>query len=127
MGIFDITFACSNDNAEVSYFRYDNPEYFQKGLIGYSLLIVKCKPSEINGIDDFGHMENLIERVISHETIHVILDKLEGKETSEKLDDFEIIIQFGMGKKPIIINMNYFGYADYFGLASDNTGLITVN
>ena len=119
MGIIDITVACSFDDS-LEYCTYDNPEYFQNELMGYSLIFVQSKYSETIGLNGFGHIENLIERVIAHETIHVILIKLEGKDVSDKLDDLEISFPIGMGKTHII-NMNYLGYAN------DNTGLIMVN
>ena len=119
MGIIDVTVACSFDDS-LEYCTYDNPKYFQNELIGYSLMFIQSKFSETSGINGFGHIANLIERVISHETIHVVLIKLEGKDVSDTLDDLEISFPMGMDKIHII-NMNYLGYA------SDNTGLITVS
>ena len=89
-------------------------------LIGYSLMLVKSKFSEMNGLDSFGHIESLIERVISHETIHVVIKKIEGQETSDRLDDLEITFPVGRGKIHII-RINFLGYAN------DETGLVTVN
>ena len=66
----------------------------------------------------FENIEDLIERVISHETIHVIILWLEGRDSSDKLDDLEMIYSFGAGR-PHIIRMNFLGYAD------DDTGLVT--
>ena len=88
--------------------------------MGYSLMFIHYKYSEKAKLNGFNHMENLIERVISHESIHIVLIKLEGKDTSDKLDDLEIYFPVGLGKIHII-NMNYLGYA------TDNTGLITIN
>jgi hypothetical protein len=119
VGIIDVIVACSNDDS-FEYCTYDNPEYDQNELIGYSLMMIQSKYSAINKINGFGHIDNLIERVISHETIHVVILKLEGKDISDKLDDLEISFPIGMNKIHII-NMNYLGYAN------DNTGLITVN
>ena len=119
MGIIDVTVACSYDDSQ-EYCTYDNPEYFQNELIGYSLMLIQSKFSGTNGINGFNHIENLIERVISHETIHVVIKKLEGKELSDKLDDLEISFPIGNGKIHII-KMNFLGYAN------DNTGLVTVN
>jgi len=118
VGIIDVVVACSNDDS-FEYCTYDNPEYDQDNLIGYSLMMIQSKYSAKNKINAFGHIENLIERVISHETIHVVILKLEDKDASDKLDDLEISFPIGMGRIHII-NMNYLGYAN------DNTGLITV-
>ena len=119
MGIVDVIVACSFDDSQ-EYCTYDNPFYFQNELMGYSLMLINSKNSEINGSGGFGHIEGLIERVISHEAIHVVIKKLEGQDISDKLDDLEIFFPLGRGKTHII-KMNFLGYA------SDNTGLITVN
>ncbi len=119
MGIIDVTVACSFDDSQ-EYCTYDNPLYFQNQLIGYSLMLINSRFSELYGPSGFGHIDGLIERVISHETIHVVIKKLEGTEISDKLDDLEILFPLGRGKTHII-KMNFLGYA------SDNTGLITVN
>ena len=119
MGIIDITVACSVDDS-LEYCTYDNAEYLQNELIGYSLMMIQSKYSAINKLNGFDHIEDLIERVISHETIHIVILKMEGKDTSDKLDDLEISFPIGMGRIHII-NMNYLGYAN------DNTGLVTFN
>lgn len=119
MGIIDVFVACSFDESQ-EYCTYDNPEYSQNKLIGYSLMLVKSKFSEMNGLDSFGHIESLIERVISHETIHVVIKRIEGQEASDRLDDLEITFPVGGGKIHII-RINFLGYA------SDETGLVTVN
>ena len=119
MGIIDVFVACSFDESQ-EYCTYDNPEYSQNNLIGYSLMLVKSKLSEMNRLDSFGHIESLIERVISHETIHVVIKKIEGQETSDRLDDLEITFPVGRGKIHII-RINFLGYAN------DETGLVTVN
>ena len=38
VGIIDVTVACSNDDS-FEYCTYDNPEYVQNELMGYSLMI----------------------------------------------------------------------------------------
>ena len=119
MGIIDVSVACSFDESQ-EYCTYDNPEYSQNELIGYSLMLIKSKSSEVNGKNSFGHIESLIERVISHETIHVVIKKMEGQEASDRLDDLEITFPVGRGKTHII-KMNFLGYAN------DETGLVTVN
>ena len=119
MGIIDVSVACSFDESQ-EYCTYDNPEYSQNELTGYSLMLIKSKFSEVNGLNSFGHIESLIERVISHETIHVVIKKMEGQEASDRLDDLEITFPVGRGKTHII-KMNFLGYAN------DDTGLVTVN
>ena len=43
-------------------------------------------------LTSFDNIEDLIERVIAHETIHVVILELEGRDSSDKLDDLEISI-----------------------------------
>lgn len=117
MGINDFCFACSFDDSQ-EYCTYDNPAMSIGEEHQYSLMFILSKISQINHVTSFINIEDLIERVISHETIHVIILRLEGREPSDKLDDLEIVYTFGAGR-PHIIRMNFLGYAD------DNTGLVT--
>lgn len=88
--------------------------------LDYSLMFILSKSSEVYHSRSFINIEELIERVISHETIHVAIVKLEGKDPSDKLDDLEISYTMRTGKTHII-KMNFLGYA------IDNTGLVTTN
>jgi hypothetical protein len=118
VGIIDFTIACSFEES-VEYCTYDNPLCQNNELIGYSLMLIVSRYAEESKTQSFGLVENLIERVISHETIHVVIKKLENQETSDKLDDFELLYPVGMGK-PRLIKMNFLGYAN------DNTGLVVI-
>ena len=113
----DFTVACSYDDSQ-EYCTYDNPISDSNDHLGYSLMSVVSIVSELSNAKSFANIEDLIERVISHETIHVVVLELEGKDSSDKLDDLEISITFGAGRTHII-RMNFLGYA------SDNTGLVT--
>ena len=117
MGIVDFTVACSYDDSQ-EYCTYDNPVFYSDNHLGYSLMFISSKESALSNGKSFTNIEDLIERVISHETIHVVILELEGKDSSDKLDDLEISITFGAGRTHII-RMNFLGYA------SDNTGLVT--
>lgn len=117
MGINDFIFACSFDDSQ-EYCTYDNPQMLQDSGISYSLMFVMSRESEIKKHECFSNMEDLLARVISHETIHVTLVKLENQETSDRLDDLEINFTFNSGRTHII-RMNFLGYAN------DNTGLVT--
>jgi len=117
MGIIDVTFACSFDDSD-EYCTYDNPIQIENFAIGYSLMFIESKEDNKNNSTSFRNIEDLVERVISHETIHVVIKSLEGTETSDKLDDLEIPFPIGIGKIHLI-RMNYLGYAD------DNTGLVS--
>lgn len=117
MGINDFIFACSFDDSQ-EYCTYDNPQMLEDSGISYSLMLVMSRVSEINKHECFSNMEDLLARVISHETIHVTLVRLEGQQTSDRLDDLEINFTFDTGRTHII-RMNFLGYAN------DNTGLVT--
>ncbi len=117
VGINDFCFACSSDDSQ-EYCTYDNPTFPIGENCQYSLMFILSRTSEIHHSASFTNIEDLIERVISHETIHVVILQLQDRDTSDKLDDLEIVYTFGAGR-PHIIRMNYLGYAD------DNTGLVT--
>lgn len=119
MGINDFCFACSYDDSQ-EYCTYDNPIVDVDNQSSYSLMFILSRDSQTNRDLGFITIEDLIVRVISHETIHVIILNLEGRDTSDKLDDLELAFTFGAGRTHII-RMNYLGYAD------DNTGLVTSN
>ena len=119
MGIADFTVACSYDDS-LEYCTYDNLIFSSDNQFGYSLMFIVSKESELSNTKSFTNIEDLIVRVISHETIHVVILELEGKDSSDKLDDLEISITFG-ARRTHIIRMNFLGYA------SDNTGLVTAN
>ncbi|WP_458747421.1 hypothetical protein [Candidatus Nitrosocosmicus sp. T] len=109
--------ACSYDDS-LEYCTYDNPASYTDNQLGYSLMFIASKESELTNSKSFTNIEDLIERVISHETIHIVILELEGKDSSDKLDDLEISVTFGAGRTHII-RMNFLGYAN------DNTGLVT--
>ncbi len=113
----DFTLGCSYDDSQ-EYCTYDNPISGPNDQLGYSLMFVVSRVSELSNAKSFTNIEDLIERVIAHETIHVVILELEGRDSSDKLDDLEISITFGDGRTHLI-RMNFLGYA------SDNTGLVT--
>lgn len=81
-------------------------------------MFIFSRESQMQKLQSFLNIEDLLTRVISHETIHVIIGKLEGRDSSDKLDDLEIKFSFGAGKTHLI-RMNFLGYAN------DDTGLVT--
>lgn len=117
VGISDFVFASSFDDSQ-EYCTYDNPVILQNEDYSYSLMFILSRQSQLLKQLSFSNIEDLIVRVISHETIHVVIGKLEGRDTSDKLDDLEINFSFDIGRTHII-RMNFLGYAD------DDTGLVT--
>ncbi len=81
MSIQDFRFACSIDNS-LPYFTYEDN----------IMVIVNSKiNTKLNRIG-FPNIEAHIESIISHESIHAIIARLEGKEASDSLDDLEVIV-----------------------------------
>src|SRR5215467_8927883 len=82
MTINDFVLACAIDESP-AYFTYD------KG----SMLIVQSKHNAKSATNDFGTIEPFMEALISHETVHVAINELEGGPVSDSLDDIEIIVE----------------------------------
>jgi hypothetical protein len=107
MGINDFAFACSIDGSIVGYFTYDNQ----------TMLIVQSEQEAQAGINNFFKIaEPFMEPLISHESIHVIIKKLEGAEASDSLDEIEVIVERGGIKLQIPINFIHY--------SRDNSGIV---
>ncbi len=57
-----------------------------------------------------------MDTLISHEAIHVAIKRLEGDDTSESLDDIEVIVEHNGRRFQVTLNNILF--------ASDNSGLV---
>jgi hypothetical protein len=69
------------------------------------------------GINNFLRIaEPFMEPLISHESIHVIIKKLEGGEISDSLDEVEVIVERGGVKLQIPLNFIHY--------SSDNSGIV---
>ncbi len=107
MGINDFAFACSVDGSIVGYFTYDNQ----------TMLIVQSEHEAKAGINNFLQIaEPFMESLISHESIHVIMKKLEGAEASDSLDEIEVIVERGGIKLQIPVNFIHYSL--------DNSGIV---
>lgn len=93
MTINDFAVACALDKSP-AYFTYDQE----------SMLIIISQESARAGILDFGQIEPFMEALISHESIHVVIQKLEGTEASDSLDDIEIIVERNGTKFQVTLN-----------------------
>jgi hypothetical protein len=80
------------------------------------MLIIQSKGHAKSNVNDFYHIEPFIEALISHESIHVILKKLEDVNTSDSLDDIEIIIERDSAKFQVTLNNMLF--------AKDMSGIV---
>ncbi len=103
--INDFAFASAIDNS-IPYFTYEN----------CTMIIINSKRNAILGINGFANIEPHIEALISHESIHALLARLEGTDVSDALDDIEVIILYKGLKFQITINNLAF--------ARDASGLI---
>ncbi len=107
MGINDFAFACSIDGSIVGYFTYH----------GHTMLIVQSEQEAKAGINNFLKVaEPFMERLISHESIHVIINKLEGTEASDSLDEIEVIVERGGIKLQVPLNFIHY--------SQDNSGIV---
>lgn len=93
MPISDIVFACAIDKSNYDYFTTDNRD---------CLVILQTEKNARAKRSDLVNIINVIESVVSHESIHLIINKLEGENTSYALDDIQIFIYYNNN----IINTN---------------------
>ncbi len=106
MTINDFAFACAIDDSP-AYFTYE----------GETMLIIQSKDHAKSQRNDFEVIEPFVEALISHESIHVAIKKLEGSNISESLDDIEIIVERQGLKFQVTLNNILF--------AQDKSGIVT--
>ena|SRR5215831_6396942 len=93
MSINDFAIACSLDNSP-AYFTYDKE----------TMLIITSQENAKAKSNDFDQIEPFMEALVSHESIHVVINKLEGLASSESLDDIEIIVERNGVKFQVTLN-----------------------
>ena len=106
MSVCDFVLACSVDDSP-SYFTYDNDD---------TMIIIQSKSSALANQNDFYYIEPYIELLISHESLHFVIKRIEGSVESEMLDNLEVIIHRNAKNYQVTINNMLF--------ASDNSGLV---
>jgi hypothetical protein len=107
MGINDFAFACSVDGSLVGYFTYHDQ----------TMLIVQSEQEAKEGVNNFLKIaEPFMEPLISHESIHVIIKKLEGIEASDSLDEIEVIVVRDGIKLQVPLNFIHY--------SRDNSGIV---
>lgn len=107
MGIDDFAFACSVDGSIVGYFTYHEQ----------TMLIVQSEQEAKAGINNFTRIaEPFMAPLISHESIHVVIKKLEGIEASDSLDEIEVIVERGGIKLQVPLNFIHY--------SRDNSGVV---
>jgi hypothetical protein len=80
------------------------------------MIIIQSKSSALASHSDFYYIEPYIELLISHESLHFIIKKIEGSRESEMLDDLEVMVYRNTKNYQVTINNMLF--------ASDNSGLV---
>jgi hypothetical protein len=93
----------------------ESPPYFT--YYDHTMLIIQSKDHAKSKIDDFQYIEPFIEALISHESIHVVIKDLEGANTSDSLDDVEIIVERHRAKFQVTLNNILF--------SKDMSGIVT--
>ena len=105
MAITDFSFACAVDDVP-AYFTYDKD----------TMLIIQSKSSAKRGKSDFQNIEKFIPALISHESIHVVVARIENNLISESLDTIEVIVEVEGRRFQVSINNILF--------ANDNSGFV---
>jgi hypothetical protein len=106
MSICDFVLACSIDDSP-AYFTYDNDD---------TMIIIQSKSSALSNQSDFYYIEPYIELIISNQSLHFVIAKIENSMVSAKLDDIDVIVHRNAKNYQVSINNLLF--------ASDNSGLV---
>ena len=105
MTINNFALACAIDGSP-SYFTYHNQ----------IMLIIQSKNHAEHKTSGFEYIEPFIEALISHESIHVIIKKLEGADISDSLDDIELLVERNGTRFQVTLNNMLF--------AKDMSGIV---
>lgn len=104
--INDFALACSIDESP-AYFTYHKQ----------TMLIIQSAQDAKAGTGSFQYIEQFIEALVSHESIHVVIKKFEGAEVSDSLDDIEVVVERRGTKYQVTLNNMLF--------ARDSSGIVT--
>ncbi len=105
MCIDDILFACAIDDS-LAYFTYEDG----------TMLIVNSKKHAKQGTSGFKNIEYYIDAIISHESIHAIIRKIEPSVDADAIDDIEVIVSKG--------NIRFQTTMNNMAFVSDASGLV---
>lgn len=105
MAINDFALACAMDESP-AYFTYEKE----------TMLVIQSAQDAKTGTNSFEYIEPFIGALVSHEAIHVAIKALEGDDTSESLDDIEVIVEHDGRRFQVTLNNILF--------ASDQSGLV---
>jgi hypothetical protein len=105
MTINNFALACAIDGS-LPYFTYHNQ----------IMLIIQSKNHAEHKTSGFEYIEPFIEALISHESIHVVIKKLEGDDISDSLDDIELLVERNGTRFQVTLNNMLF--------AKDMSGIV---
>jgi hypothetical protein len=91
--IDDFALACAVDNSP-AYFTYE----------GTTMIIITSQKTSRSGTSDFDEIEPFMDSLIAHESIHVVIGRIEGSSASDSLDDIEVIVERNGRKFQVTIN-----------------------
>lgn len=80
------------------------------------MMIIQSASDAKAGVNSFAYIEPFMDSLISHESLHVVIKRLEDNETSESLDDIEVIVNHNGRRFQVTINNILF--------ANDHSGLV---
>ncbi|HZA07509.1 MAG TPA: hypothetical protein VE619_07380 [Nitrososphaeraceae archaeon] len=106
MAINGFALACAIDDSP-PYFTYD----------GNTMLIIQSKHHAKAKTNAFEYIEPFIEALISHESIHVVINSLENQCISDSLDDLETIVERNRTRFQVSLNNILF--------ATDMSGIVS--
>lgn len=106
MAIDDFAIACSIDGSVTGYFTYHK----------HTMLIILAEQEAKLGINNFKSIEPFMESLVSHESLHIIINRIESIEASDSLDDIEVRVEYQGIKMQVTLNNILF--------ANDNSGLV---
>jgi hypothetical protein len=106
MAINDFALACSIDGSVAGYFTYHE----------HTMLVIIAEQEAKFGRNNFRSIEPFMESLVSHESLHVIINRIESIEASDSLDDIEVIVEYQGIKMQVTLNNILF--------ANDNSGIV---
>jgi hypothetical protein len=81
------------------------------------MVVITSRETARRGSSDFDEIEPYMDSLIAHESLHVVIARIEGTEISDSLDDIEVIVERNGHKFQVTINNILF--------ATDSSGIVT--
>lgn len=81
------------------------------------MMVITSQESSRKGSSDFDEIEPYMDSLIAHESIHVVIGRIEDSEVSDSLDDIEVIVERNGQKFQVTVNNILF--------ATDSCGIVT--